>query len=172
MENFAYYLFCAMCVGGALGVITLKDFVNSAMSMLLSMLGAAGLMLLMGAYFASFLMVSVYAGAVMVLFVFVVMLVGDKPESRPQARRVSLVVLWAVLCAFVGVYAPEMLEGIKNAPVAEASALAKAQSYGVCMLEKFMLPLQIAGVLLLAAMVGVIVIAKPDAKRKAKSDML
>ncbi len=172
MEDFIYYLFCAMCVGGALGVLLLKDFVNSAMSMLASMLGAAGLMLLMGAYFAAFITITVYAGAIMVLFVFIVMLVGDVPENRSLGKRVALAVLWAAMCVLVGAFTPELLENAKNVAVpAQANVLAKAQNYGISMLSDFILPLQIAGVMLLVAMVGVIVIAKPDAVRKQKSDM-
>ena len=171
MEDFVYYLFCAMCVGGALGVLVLKDFVNSAMSMLLSMLGAAGLMLLMQAYFVAFMMITVYAGAIMVLFVFIVMLVGDEPEQRTRGKRIALVVLWAAMCALVGVFAPDLLEGAKATVPATASVLAKAQNYGVAMLSKFILPLQIVGVMLLVAMVGVIVIAKSNAVKKQKSDM-
>lgn len=172
MEDIIYYLFCAMCIGGALGVIVLKDFINTAMSMLVSMLGVAGLMLLMNAYFPAFIMITVYAGAVMVLFVFVVMLVGDEKESRHWGKSVSLVVLWVVLCVMVGIFAPELVEKAKELQISNINSLSKAQNYGVCMLTKFILPLQIVAVLLLAAMIGVIVIAKPHATKKVKSDML
>ena len=63
-----------MAMLGALGVLMVRGYVNATMSMLLSMLGVAGLMILMKAYFLGILMVSVYAGAVLVLFVFVVIL--------------------------------------------------------------------------------------------------
>ena len=171
MEEFVYYLFCAMCVGGALGVLLLKDFVNSAMSMLLSMLGAAGLMLLMQAYFVAFIMITVYAGAIMVLFVFIVMLVGDEPEQRTRVKRIALAVLWALMCVFVGIFVPDLSENVKAVASTQVSVLAKAQNYGIALLSDFILPLQIAGVMLLAAMVGVIVIAKPNAVKKQKSDM-
>ena len=172
MEDIIYYLFCAMCIGGALGVIVLKDFINTAMSMLVSMLGVAGLMLLMNAYFPAFIMITDYAGAVMVLFVFVVMLVGDEKESRHWGKRISLIVLWAVLCVMIGIFAPELVEKAKELQISNVDSLSKAQNYGICMLTKFIFPLQIVAVLLLAAMVGVIVIAKPNTTKKVKSDML
>lgn len=87
METAIYYLLCAMTLGGALGVILARGYVNAAMSMLLSMLGAAGMMVMMGAYFVAFIMVSVYAGAVLVLFVFVVMLMGEEKTARDSARN-------------------------------------------------------------------------------------
>ena len=79
METAIYYVLCAMTLGGALGVILARGYVNAAMSMLLSMLGAAGMMVMMGAYFVAFIMVSVYAGAVLVLFV-------RKRTARGSAR--------------------------------------------------------------------------------------
>ena len=171
MQDVLYYVFCAMLVGGALGVIIIRDFVNSAMSMLLSMLGAAGLMLLMHAYFAAFIMVSVYGGAVMVLFVFVVMLIGDKLEQRHWGKRLALFVVWAMLCALSGVFVPSLLDGAPR-PMPSAGVLANINAYGACLLTKFILPLQVVGVLLLAAVVGVVAIAKPEARGKHKSDML
>lgn len=172
MQDIMYYIFCAMLLGGALGVILMRDFVNSAMSMLLSMMGAAGLMLLMHAYFAAFIMVTVYGGAVMVLFVFVVMLIGDKLEMRHWGKRLALLLVWAALCALSGFFVPDLLEGAKAQPVPATCVLAKVQAYGVALLSNFVLPLQVAGVLLLAAVAGVIAIAKPEAARKVKSDML
>lgn len=74
-------------LGGALGTILARGYVNAAMSMLLSMLGVAGMMVLMEAYFPAFIMVSVYAGAVLVLFVFVVMLMGEEKDGRKHHKK-------------------------------------------------------------------------------------
>lgn len=172
METAVYYVFCAMLLGGALGVILLEDFVNSAMSMLVSMLGAAGLMLLMGAYLPALIMVAVYAGAVMVLFVFAVMLIGEARENRSRLKRAALFAAWAFFGGCAGVFARGLSASAGEAKPAAAAALSSAQNYGAEMLLNFVLPMQIVGALLLAAVVGVIVIAKPDAARKAKSDML
>ena len=172
METAVYYMFCAMLLGGALGVILMEDFVNSAMAMLASMLGAAGLMLLMGAYLPALIMVAVYAGAVMVLFVFVVMLIGEARENRSRLKRAALFAVWAALGGCAGVFARGLCTSAAGEKPAAAEALSAAQNYGVEMLLNFILPMQIVGALLLAAVVGVIVIAKPDAARKPKSDML
>ena len=90
MEDLIYYAFCAMAILGALGVLMVRGYVNATMSMLLSMLGVAGLMILMKAYFLGILMVSVYAGAVLVLFVFVVMLIGDRNEQPSLRKKIAL----------------------------------------------------------------------------------
>ncbi len=179
MQDLVYYIFCGMCLGGALGVITIKGFVNSAMSMLVSMLGVAGLLLLMNAYFLAFVMVMVYAGAVLVLFVFVVMLVGDQNDGASHLKKGVLIVLWAALCATLGYFEPEIF---KNAEIESSKAVAQnsapaavavAKNYGLALFTNFMLPFQVAGALLLAAMVGAIVVAKQKSvKRRKSSDMV
>ena len=88
-------------LGGALGTILARGYVNAAMSMLLSMLGVAGMMVLMEAYFPAFIMVSVYAGAVLVLFVFVVMLMGEEKDGASTIKKLELVALWVLLGAFI-----------------------------------------------------------------------
>lgn len=152
-----------MMLGGALGTILARGYVNAAMSMLLSMLGVAGMMVLMEAYFPAFIMVSVYAGAVLVLFVFVVMLMGEEKDGASTIKKLELVALWVLLGAFIGWVSPEFLG--KSALHADkvaysVSPLASAKNYGLAIFSKFMLPFQICGALLLAAMLGVIVIAK------------
>ena len=159
METAIYYVLCAMTLGGALGVILARGYVNAAMSMLLSMLGAAGMMVMMGAYFVAFIMVSVYAGAVLVLFVFVVMLMGEEKDGAGFGKKLALVGLWALLGA-----SPEFLGDAAlraEAPAEASSALASAKNYGLALFSEYMLPFQICGALLLAAMLGVIAVAKP-----------
>lgn len=175
MEAFVYYIFCAMCLGGGLGVLLMPNYVNATMSMLLSMLGLAGLMLMMQAYFLAFVMITVYAGAVLVLFVFVVMLVGDNPDDSGIWRKISTLLLWLGAGAVMAYFSPQISECAAqiaaNAPEGQAQALASAKGYGIVLLNKFILPFQIAGALLLAAMVGVIVIAKDARKKRKISDV-
>ena len=164
METAIYYVLCAMTLGGALGVILARGYVNAAMSMLLSMLGAAGMMVMMGAYFVAFIMVSVYAGAVLVLFVFVVMLMGEEKDGAGLGKKLALVGLWALLGAFIGWASPEFLGDAAlraEAPAEASSALASAKNYGLALFSEYMLPFQICGALRLAAMLGVIAVAKP-----------
>lgn len=173
MEAFVYYIFCAMCLGGGLGVLLMPNYVNATMSMLLSMLGVAGLMLMMQAYFLAFVMVTVYAGAVLVLFVFVVMLVGDDPETSSIWKKLSLLSLWLAAGALMAYFSPQIAEYVAqieaNVPKGEILTLSSAKAYGMVLFGKFILPFQIAGALLLAAMVGVIVVAK-DARQKRKTN--
>jgi len=175
MEYLIYCVFCAMCLGGALGVIMIRGFVNSAMSMLVSMLGVAGLMLLMRAYFLAFLMVTVYAGAVLVLFVFVVMLIGDKRDGVSAPKKIALLAVWGAAAASIAFFEPQLAASVSaQVPVAEASqsVLAVTKNYGYSLFTTFILPFEIAAMLLLAALVGIIAVAKQKSKRKPRIDLV
>ena len=178
MQDIVYYIFCGMCLGGGLGVILLPGYVNSAMSMLLSMLGVAGLMLMMKAYFLAFIMIMVYAGAVLVLFVFVVMLIGGKSDGISNIRKGILLLLWVALGAVLGYFEPQIFKSCAvehlrtTAETVAPQCVEVAKNYGLVLFTKFMLPFQIAGVLLLGAMVGAIVIAKQKTTRKSRGDMV
>ncbi len=172
MQEIIYFVFCGLCLGGALGVLIVPGYVNSAMSMLVSMLGVAGLLLLMEAYFLAFVVVMVYAGAVMVLFVFVVMFVGDRRDNTGFMKKVALVLLWVGLGIVLGLFEPEILKGgvseaLKSgADRAVPPAVSVAKNYGISLFTTFMLPFQVAGVLLLAAMVGIVAVAKRGTHKK------
>ena len=159
-ETVVYYIFCAMCLGGALGVLLMPNCVNAAMSMLVSMLGIAGLMLLMEAYFLAFIMITIYAGAVLVLFVFTMMLVGDAGDGESAWRKAGLVAMWLALGMLVAYFAPRV-SAFSDGAVRAEGALSLAKNYGEVIFKDFMLCFQIIGALLLAAMIGVIVVAKP-----------
>lgn len=175
METLVYYFFVTMALGGALGVLIAPKCVDAAMSMLASTLGVAGLMLLSGAFFPALLMVSVYAGAVLVLFVFAVMLSGDVADGVSLRSKIGLVVLWAVAGVVVAFFAPAISEWASLGQASaspEPSAMSFAKSYGFVLFKDYLLHIQIVGMMLLIAMVGVIVVAKRPAAPKRKSELL
>ena len=166
-----YYLFSAMGIGGALALLFSRGYVNAAMGMLLSVLGMAGLLFLMQAFLLSFVMLVVYAGAVMVLFVFVVMLIGDDKDRASWKRRGAMLGMWALLCAALVFFSLSLPELRIDGPAPEG-ALADPTMYGALMFSKFLPMFEIAGVILLVAMVGVIVIAKDPSPHRPKRNML
>src|SRR5579872_5958840 len=87
-----FFIFAAMCVGGAINLLVQRHPINSALSLIVVMGSLALIYLLLGAEFVAALQVIVYAGAVMVLFVFVIMLLNAGAEERlPKGSRVALV---------------------------------------------------------------------------------
>ncbi len=172
MENsIILNIFSAIAIGGALGVLFVRSHVNAAMSMLLSVLGMSALLILMQAYLLGLLMVLVYGGAIMVLFVFIAMLVGDSNAKQTRFERIKLMFLWVLMMALI-VYLSKSSPEFFSAPKSDG-VLAKAETYGYLMFTKYVLFFEIAGAILLAAMVGVIVIAKEKFPlKKFKRNML
>ena len=148
--------------------------ITAAMFMIVSMLGVAALFVLLDAFFLAVLQVLVYAGAVMVLFLFIIMLLDVGPEGAKSARLAWLPGLAGVAVTFLlGVlflsFLPEspvhgaLWPSLENQPFVSGKNLGfstQVSAFGFGLFTKYMLPLQIAGFMLLAAMVGVIILSK------------
>lgn len=173
MEDFLFYLFSVLTVLSALLVVLNRNAVNGAMFMIVSLIGMAALFLLLEAYFLAILQILVYAGAVMVLFLFIVMLINVDQASRKIPDKLTIaasVVGFALLLTGLvflfflhDVPSPELTAAQKlplgttadNIPFATS-----ARSFGYALFTKYMLPFQVAGFLLLIAMIGVIIVSK------------
>src|SRR5277367_4648415 len=86
-----FFIFAALCVGGAINLLVQKHPINSALSLIVVMGSLALIYLLLGAEFVAAVQVIVYAGAVMVLFVFVIMLLNAGEEERTKGSRVAMI---------------------------------------------------------------------------------
>lgn len=171
LSQILYYVFVALALGGALGVVLSRGGLNSAMSMLVAMIGMSGMLFVMKAFLLAFVMLMVYAGAVMVLFVFIMMLVGEERENLSMKRRVLSVVLWSLFCGACAVFGrlmPELADG----KVVSQNPISSLNAYGILMFSDYISILEITGVVLLVAMVGVIVIAKDPSPKRPKREML
>lgn len=182
MAAFLFYFFSTLTIVAALFVVINRDAVNSAMCMIVALAGVAGLFYVLGAYFLAALQIIVYAGAVMVLFLFIIMLLDTTARHRLRLSEINLVFVCAVLVALVGgalwlahqypiapAPTPAVVPALPNdqQPLAYASA-SKAMGYGL--FTRYMLPFEVAGFLLLIAMVGVIVLSKrPSAEGESTS---
>jgi len=140
-----------------------KNPVTNAMFLVLTIASMAGLFVLLHAFFLAAIQVLVYAGAVMVLFLFVIMLLDLKEEERRQIK-------WVTLGA--GTVAVAALAGILVKAATHATALAPAGKWldgetkplGRVLFENYVLPFEILSLLLLVAMVGAILLSKKDLK--------
>ncbi len=170
MPAFLFYFFSLLTIVAALFVVLNRDVVNSAMCMVLALGGVGALFFLLGAAFLGALQIIVYAGAVMVLFLFIIMLLDAPARHRLGISEINLVVVCAIFIALVGaslwlahqypaVGAPPEVAAMPTdaAPMAYSTA---SKSYGYGLLTRYMLPFQVAGFLLLISMVGVIVLSK------------
>ena len=162
MGNFLFNLFAAFTLVTALGVVLNKNAVNAAMCLLLSLVGVAGLFIALDAYLLAFLLLLVYAGAIVALFLFIVMLLDTKGDDRPRISGVPLVArILAIALVLMGLVSFCMRGQLQSPTLEPAGAVgASLKLYAYQLFTTYLLPVQILGFLLLIAMLGVIVLSK------------
>ena len=163
-----FNIFAVLAVLSALLVVVnplSRSPVTSAMFLVTTMISISGLFVLLNAYFLAAVQILVYAGAVMVLFLFVIMLLDVQETARRKLRIVSLVMGFAAVGALFGVYKSsveatyEDVEAVDEVVVGSTEALAR----GLFSKENgFILPFEIVSILLLVAMIGAILLSKKE----------
>jgi NADH-quinone oxidoreductase subunit J len=172
-----FYLFAGICVAAGFMVIAARNPVHSVLYLILAFVNAAGLFVLMGAEFLAMILVVVYVGAVAVLFLFVVMMLDvDFAELRqgflnylPVGALVGFVFLVELLLVVAAwAIGPGVPRAI-TAPIPPAEVHSNTEALGLVLYTRYVYFFQIAGVVLLVAMIGAIVLTlhhKPGVKRQ------
>lgn len=153
-------LFGFLCVANPFS----RSPVTSAMFLVLTIVSLAGLFILLHAFFLAAIQILVYAGAVMVLFLFVIMLLDLPEEERRRFQKFTMGAGFAAVAVIAGLLLRVV---IKAVPVPSASAeLAQGltQPLGRILFTQYLLPFELLSLLLLVAMVGVILLTKKDLK--------
>ena len=165
-DTILFYIFAVMVLVGGIMTITRRNAIHSALSLITSLLGVAGLYLLQQAEFLFAVQIVLYVGGIMVLFLFVIMLVNlDQAAKQRQFNR-----QWLVALAAVAVVAVEigyfMYRGggsihIADVPMPGApSGLGNTEMIADSLFGEYLLPFEVASILLLVAVVGSVVMAK------------
>ena len=165
MDLFVFYLFAVIAVLAAVGVVALRNPVYSALSLAVVFVSLAATYILLNAPFIAAAQVMIYAGAILILFLFVIMLLSPEIERGlgPLKSQRGLAVLGGVVLVLelavvlgrgvlpgaTGPYTPERLAQVGD-----------TQAVGAMLFTDFLLPFEITSMLLLVAVVGVIVLAK------------
>lgn len=165
-DTILFYIFAAMVLAGGILTITRRNAIHSAISLIVSLLGVAGLYLLQQAEFLFAVQIVLYVGGIMVLFLFVIMLVNlDLAAKQRQFNRQWLVALGAV--ALVGaevtyfIYRGAGTIHIADVPLPGTPAgLGNTEMVADSLFGEYLLPFEIASILLLVAVVGSVVMAK------------
>ena len=159
----SFYIFAAMVLGGAILTITRRNAVHSAMFLIVSLMGVAGLYLVQQAEFLFAVQIVLYIGGIMVLFLFVIMLVNlDQNIREIQFNKQWLVGLIAAL-ALGALLLFVIRQGHAIFPLDQVATLPEdqnTQQIGLALYGPYMLPFEIASLLLLVAIVGAVVMAK------------
>lgn len=166
MEAILFYGLAAIMVVSSLMVILRKNPVHSALFLVLTFLCLAVLYLLLNAQFIAAIQVIVYAGAIMVLFIFVIMLLNLESEVASKSGH-GLQKFWAMVISivlaisFVSIMTVKVFTGEKGIFTPETvNAAGNSEVIGRLLFTEFLLPFEITSVLLLAAIIGAIVLAK------------
>jgi NADH-quinone oxidoreductase subunit J len=163
MQLLMFYILGFGAVVSALLLVTNKKPVNAAMSLIATMFCLAGLYVLLDAHLMAVLQILVYAGAVMVLFLFVIMLLNiQEKEGRLAGNTVALqfVSVLGVGMVFVIVASLVKVDGSLFAAGEGGYAFGTTKAVGAKLFTEYLLPFEIASVLLLAAIVGAVILAK------------
>jgi NADH-quinone oxidoreductase subunit J len=164
LPDIPFYVFAALALLCGALVLVSRNPVNCAMFLVLTIASLAGLFVLLHAFFLAAIQILVYAGAVMVLFLFVIMLLNLKEEERRKIKKlislVGLVSVGAILAIF--------LRSLRQSDLTTAASLdpegGSTVRLGTLLFTQYLLPFEIVSVLLLVAMVGVILLSKKDLK--------
>lgn len=162
-----FFLLAALALGSSILVITVRSPVNSALWLILSLAGVAALFLTLGAEFIAILQVLVYAGAIMVLFLFVIMLLNLRAErvvSHAFPQKLAAVILGIGLLLTIGMVARGGIsESVKGSyPAEQVAAVGNSEMVAVVLFSDYLFPFEIVSVLLIVAIVGAVVLARQE----------
>ncbi len=161
-ESVIFYLLSAISIISALLVVTVRNLVRAIVYLALFFLSIAGLYITLNAEFLAVVQVFIYVGAVIVLFLFLIMLTGRITDMhQPQHNRQRLIALFTcllLLLLIVWIFSRVVGTGCqitKNLPL---------EIFGIILMRKYLLPFELISVVLLVALVGALFIARKDKK--------
>lgn len=161
MELVFFYVLAGMSVLGAIAMVVQRNPLTGAFALVVSLAALAGLFAMLHAEFVFILQILLYAGAIMVLVIFTIMLLNLSPEElkEPPVGRVKGVIILAATVAALGVF----LRVLRTLPVKEMAvpdSFGNIEPVGELMLSSYLYPFEVISVLLLVAVVGVVLLAK------------
>jgi NADH-quinone oxidoreductase subunit J len=158
-----FFVAAAMAIIGGIGVISFRQPIRSVLSLVVVMIALSILFLLLSAQFVFVVQIIVYAGAVMVLFLFVIALLGPARESGRGRLRFQAGLSGLFVLAFFGlVYA--MMQGIhfRQPEKADLSVFGTVQSIGIGLFTNYLYPFELTSILLLVAAIGAVYLSRRD----------
>ena len=162
-----FFILALTAIATAVGMLTSRHAVYAALYLVLNFATVAIFYLMLGSPFIALSQVTVYGGAIMVLFLFVIMLLGTESINSPTALpwQRPLAVILAIILAVESTYlvfARAGLSAVITAPDASINDMENLRQMALALFNQYLLPFEITSILLLVAMVGAIVIAKQE----------
>lgn len=161
MDAILFYILAFLSVAGGILMVSQKNPLSGAFSLILSLVSLAGLFAMLHAEFVFILQVLVYAGAIMVLIIFTIMLLNLKKEEMEEAPVGPMrLIFTAVVCAVAAFGAVQIFSEIEPMTTQVAPEFGNLETVGRAMLTEFVYPFEVISLILLVAIVGVVLLAK------------
>ena len=162
MHLVLFFLFTGCCLAGAVNLLLQTHPINSALSLIVVMSSLAVLYLLLGAEFLAAAQMIVYAGAVMVLFTFVVMLLNAGAEERTRGSRIARTLGFPAVVAILAVVATVILSAQGLSPAGVQQGITSTADLSRVLFSDLLLPFEVTSVLILVAILGAVALARKD----------
>jgi NADH-quinone oxidoreductase subunit J len=178
--SLAFYAFSLAVLAGGLFTVLARNPVHSVLWLILAFISSAGLFVLLGAEFVAMLLVIVYVGAVAVLFLFVVMMLdidfaalkGEMVRYMPLALLIGLIILMQLALALGSWNYAEQAQALRANVTPDAAQMHNTAALGNLVYDKYLLLFQLAGLILLVAMIGAILLTLRHRKNIKRQDVL
>jgi NADH-quinone oxidoreductase subunit J len=157
-----FFVLAAMAVIGAINLILQRHPIHSALSLIVVMVALAGLYLLMGAEFVAAVQIIVYGGAIMVLFVFVIMLLNAGVEEHTNASKLAALAGVPLAVVLMGVLATTVAGSADRVQVLTPGSVAPTKALANLLFQDFVYPFELTSFLILVAILGAIVLAQRE----------
>jgi NADH-quinone oxidoreductase subunit J len=168
-ELIVFLVLSLVAIASALGMLFSRNTIYSALFLVLNFVTVAVFYLMLGAPFIAMSQITVYAGAIMVLFLFVIMLLGAESftsspsQSLPWQKPLAFILAITLTVESVYlIFARAKLDTVITAPGAATNSMESLREMAMTLFDKFLLPFEVTSILLLVAMVGAIVLAKKE----------
>ncbi len=163
LHQVLFFVFAAVAVAGAINLLAQSHPIHSALSLIVVMASLAALFLLLGAEFVAAVQVIIYAGAIMVLFIFVIMLLNAGAEEKTGYSRVAVIFGYPAVAVLAGILAWILVRNTRSAPgVRLGEFVGTTQSIAHLLFRDFLLPFEVTSVLILIAIMGAVVLARRE----------
>lgn len=159
MHLILFIVFAGLCLAGALNLLLQKHPINSALSLVVVMTSLAVLYLLLGAEFLAAAQIIVYAGAIMVLFTFVIMLLNAGREERTLGSRAAIALGFPAVAAILAVIATVILKAEGLGSVSLSDGITSTEDLSRVLFHELLLPFEVTSVLILIAILGAVSLA-------------
>jgi NADH-quinone oxidoreductase subunit J len=160
MHLILFIVFAGFCLAGAINLLLQTHPINSALSLIVVMASLAVLYLLLGAEFLAIAQIIVYAGAIMVLFVFVVMLLNAGREERTLGSRAARIIGFPAVVVLLGLFATVILHTRGMGTASLNQGITDTQELSKILFRDLLLPFEVTSILILIAILGAVALAR------------